>query len=209
MLTLNHVSELACRDESRQAPFEKITSNPSDFIDAEYMPTGISFKDPRSMKLESLVNFFKHISQRESSHGITQGFRFSAVLSSRKKGSLRPARYKEDGDDFERDENTPVPTRRRRRKPQQVEPDLTLLSSDITPTGLLTPEKTPAPGPSDPMLPAKTIKGPKPKTTRRSVIVTPVGSSAEETPVPKPRRSKRTATKGSAPSKKKKKGRKN
>ena len=74
------------------------------------------------MKLDSLVKFFKHISERELSHGITNAFRFKSVLSSRKKGSIRPARYQVDGsisDEAENSEVVPIPRRRKRRKGQQ------------------------------------------------------------------------------------------
>ena len=67
---INYYLELACRDQDRQAPFERISADPSEFIDAEYMPTDISITDPRSMKLETLLKFFKHIAEREASHGI-------------------------------------------------------------------------------------------------------------------------------------------
>lgn len=87
-------SGLACRDEERPAPFGRISANPSEFIDAEYLPADISIKDPRSMKLNCLIAFFKHISAREASHGLCDAFRFKAVLSSRKKGTICEARYK-------------------------------------------------------------------------------------------------------------------
>ena len=43
------VPELACHDDNRQAPFEKIVANPSNFIDLEYLPAGLAFRDPRSI----------------------------------------------------------------------------------------------------------------------------------------------------------------
>ncbi|KAF8811080.1 hypothetical protein BYT27DRAFT_7253210 [Phlegmacium glaucopus] len=65
---------LACRDRHRQAPFQRIAAKPSDFIDAEYLPQGITISDPRSMKLEPIVRFFQHITDREVSHGIPHAF---------------------------------------------------------------------------------------------------------------------------------------
>ena len=91
-------------------------------------------KDPRSMKLDSLIKFFKHISERESSHGITNAFRFKSVLSSRKKGSIRPARYQVDGDISDEAENSevvPITRRRKRRKGQQEPQVPRLLDNDI------------------------------------------------------------------------------
>lgn len=63
------------------------------------------------MKLESLINFFKHVSQRETSHGIPNAFKFKNVLSSCKNGVLQPARYREEG------ENNSAPVPRKRQKP--------------------------------------------------------------------------------------------
>jgi hypothetical protein len=111
------VLELACRDDNRQAPFEKIIINPSIFIDADCLPAGLSFRDPRSMRLESLMLFFKHVSERETSHGIPHAFRFKAVLSSRKLGTMLPAKYRFDGNDQDDVDETP-PVRRKRRKRQ-------------------------------------------------------------------------------------------
>jgi hypothetical protein len=42
-----------------------------------------------------MIQFFDHIGNRQSSHGIKDAFRFKAVLSSRKKGDLTKAVYKE------------------------------------------------------------------------------------------------------------------
>lgn len=115
------------------------------------------------MKLDSLVMFFKHISNREASHGIAHAFRFKAVLSSRKKGILHPARYEDDGHSSG-DNDEVVNHLPPRRKRQQVDLDQTVLNSqskiarptssvprgrgppmarDIT--GLYTSEESPAP----------------------------------------------------------------
>jgi hypothetical protein len=45
------------------------------------------------MKLKDMKMFFEHVGNRERSLGITEAFRFKKVLSSRKKGSIRDARY--------------------------------------------------------------------------------------------------------------------
>src|ERR1700679_3378638 len=87
---------LACQDRSRQAPFERISRNPSLFIAEGFMPNGLAFKEPRSMKLDSITKFFEHVAEREVTHGIGKAFRFKAVLSSQKKGVLQPARYHDD-----------------------------------------------------------------------------------------------------------------
>lgn len=154
----NYIQELACRDDQRQAPFERIAADPTDFINAEYMPTDVELKDPRSMKVESLVKFFKHVAEREDSHGISDSFKFKSVLSSRKKGTLLPARYKGD-DDATISEDTSVPLPPRRRKRRQIRPaldNLPLLDNNTLPmiqtpdptaelvNGLYTPGDTPA-----------------------------------------------------------------
>jgi hypothetical protein len=132
--------ELACRDE-RQVPFERLGVNPSQFMNDEYRPTGISLGDPRAMKRESIIKFFQHVAQREDLHGITQAFRFHTVLTSRKNGTLIPASYKADGEDSGH-ESSPLPRPRRRRKAPENTGNDALLSPDAseepnpaTPTG--------------------------------------------------------------------------
>ena len=69
------------------------------------------------MKFEAIVRFFKHIAEREVSHGIENSFRFKNVLSSCRKGSLIPAQYKDLGTEPDVDNGTFLPlapTRRRR-----------------------------------------------------------------------------------------------
>ncbi len=128
------------------------------------MPTDVELKDPRSMKVDSLVKFFKHVADREDSHGILDSFKFKSVLSSRKKGTLLPARYKDDDDaDISEDTGVPPPPRRRKRRPipptqdnlplfiNNTDDTLPIPSSDITAVtaerfnGLYTPGDTPAP----------------------------------------------------------------
>jgi len=62
---------------------------------SKYLPRGLVLKDPRSMRRSEMIQFFDHIGNRQSSHGIKDAFRFKAVLSSRKKGDLTKAVYKE------------------------------------------------------------------------------------------------------------------
>lgn len=108
-------------------------ANPSEFIDPDYLPADISFKDPRSMKIESLIKFFKHVLEREQSHGIPNAFRFKAVLSSRKNGTICPAHYKHDGDgDDSENENVPPPrVRRKRRKAPLTSVNTAVLNPEI------------------------------------------------------------------------------
>lgn len=157
------------------------------------MPTDVELKDPRSMKVDSLVKFFKHVADREDSHGILDSFKFKSVLSSRKKGTLLPARYKDD-DDAATSEDTRIPPPPRRRKRRQIPhalDDLPLLinntddtqplipSSDITAerfNGLYTPGDTPAPDDSISVPPAENAKI---LQLRSRLPLTPDGTEAE------------------------------
>jgi hypothetical protein len=108
------------------------------------MPTDISLKDPRTMKLEALKKFFEHISRRQETHGTSHAFRFKNVLSSRKKGSLRPARYADDVGVESDDADVVPPKRRKRRKPKRhVNLNDTILNYQET--GQLMPGESPAP----------------------------------------------------------------
>ena len=73
------------------------------------------------MKFEVMVKFFNHVAERETSHSIAHAFRFKAVLSSRKKGSLHPAQYIDDIAEPREDiVDNLVPVSRRRRKKQTM-----------------------------------------------------------------------------------------
>jgi hypothetical protein len=69
------------------------------------------------MKLESLISFFKHISNREDSHGTRHAFRFKAVLSKRTKGSLKGTHYEDDAE-TSTEPSAGVRRKRRKRLPQ-------------------------------------------------------------------------------------------
>ena len=102
------------------------------------------------MRLDSLIQFFKHVSQCKSSHGIPNGFQFKAILSSRKKGYLLPANYKHDGNDLDQ-ENTMENNRhnrRRRRKQGPITGNPTILSQDISEEQFETLESTPLMAPT-------------------------------------------------------------
>jgi hypothetical protein len=157
------------------------------------MPTDVELKDPRSMKVDSLVKFFKHVADREDSHGILDSFKFNSVLSSRKKGTLLPARYKDD-DDADISEDTGIPPPPRRRKRRQIplaRNNLPLLinntddtqplipSSDITAerlNGLYTPGDTPAPDDTISITPAESSKI---LQLRSRLPLTPDGTEAD------------------------------
>jgi hypothetical protein len=80
------------------------------------------------MKLEAVVKLFQNITIREEAHGIPNAFRFKAILSSRKQGTLCEARY--DGGVAEsepRPASGPVPGRR-------AEPQSSIVTSGSSPT---------------------------------------------------------------------------
>lgn len=139
---INNILGLACKDWDRQAPFNRISSNPSDFIDPEYLPNGIKICDPRSMKLDALIKFFQHITGRETSHGITDAFRFKAVLSTRKKGVLRKPRY-----NISDAESDPAPVVVRKKRPKKTK-ETTQTSQAGAEVQEVIPDQLPAPGPT-------------------------------------------------------------
>lgn len=158
------------------------------------------------MKVDSLVKFFKHVAERETSHGISDSFKFKSVLSSRKKGTLLPARYKHDEDAaFSEPENIPAPARRRKRIPihlaQETIPlfinnmadTLPITPISVSPAvpfnGLYTPGDTPAPDDNNLNTPAKR---PKILPSRSRLPLTPDGTPADALSPSAPRRSKRS-----------------
>ena len=62
---------------------------------AKYLPRGVTLNNPRSMRREEMIKLFQHIGNRQTSHGVTDAFRFKAVLSSRKLGNLNQVKYDE------------------------------------------------------------------------------------------------------------------
>jgi hypothetical protein len=206
--------ELACRDDQRQAPFERMASNPTDFFDPEYIPTGLHMKDPRSMKVDSLVTFFKHVAERESSHGISHAFKFKSVLSSRKKGTLLPARYKDDDNaSISEPENVPVLSRRKKRNRNRAAQDILPLLNDtpddtlpLSPssetsrpvsetsrrplTGLYTPGDTPAPDENNNNITIPAVNE-RILQLRSRLPLTPDGTPAHSPSPSAPRRSQR------------------
>jgi len=153
------------------------------------------------------------VSQRETSHGVPNAFRFKSILSSRKKGTLLPASYKDDAHESGEDNSPPPVIRRRRRKPASVAGNTPLLSADSVeiaessatlpatparvaetpgslanvPNGLYTPEDTP------PI--AQEMATPTRKRGRKSRLLEPKGTPATPSSS-EPRRSKRASGKG-------------
>src|SRR3979490_1857787 len=91
-----------------------MSAKQSDFIQAKYIPCGITLNDPRAMKREAMIQFFQHVAARQESHGNQDAFRFKAILPSRKKGTLCDAKYCDA--DAGLDQPAPAPAPRRKKK---------------------------------------------------------------------------------------------
>jgi hypothetical protein len=89
----DHHLELASADKDRQAPFTRIAEKQSAFIAAKYLPRAISLNDPQTMKREEMIKLFEHIGARQETCGVQDAFRFKAVLTSRKKGTICDTKY--------------------------------------------------------------------------------------------------------------------
>ena len=84
---------LACGGKDHQTLFQQLSLKQSDFILSKYLPLDTTLDSPWTMHCETMVKVFKHIATHQAFHGIQDAFRFKAVLSSHKKGSLCPACY--------------------------------------------------------------------------------------------------------------------
>lgn len=84
LITINYFQDVATGRRTRVVPFEAISKSPSIYIDPIYLPTGFVMKDPRNMKGEAIIAFFKHIADREKVHRSSDVFRFSRINGSRK-----------------------------------------------------------------------------------------------------------------------------
>jgi hypothetical protein len=144
------------------------------------------------MKLESLVEFFKHISQRETSHGIPNAFRFKSVLSSRKSGTMCPANYKYGASDQD-DESQPPPVRRKRRKKASLSGITAILNPDISENVSEIPTNTTATT-DRPILPT-TGRPISKDTTGRPILPATSGlHTPDDTPPPDPQPTRKSDT---------------
>lgn len=60
-------------------PYTELEKDTSKYIDKEYMPKKFIIMEPRDMKLHQIIEFFDHISDRESTRDASQVFRFKNV----------------------------------------------------------------------------------------------------------------------------------
>ena len=84
---------LACGSKDCQTPFQQLSLKQSDFILSKYLPLDTTLDSPWMMHCETMVKVFKHIAAHQASHGVQDTFRFKAILSSLKNGSLHLACY--------------------------------------------------------------------------------------------------------------------
>ncbi|KAF9471358.1 hypothetical protein BDN70DRAFT_939008 [Pholiota conissans] len=73
------------------APFTAIESRCSDFIDVEYLPAGMVFKDPNYMNRDDIMKFIQQIRDRQTSGPMENVFRFKAYRDNRT--TMMPALY--------------------------------------------------------------------------------------------------------------------
>ena len=145
-------------------------------------------KEPRAMKLLGLIDFFKHVLQRETSHGIKKAFRFKAVLSSRRKGTLGPSRYKDDDEDSKSNKSkdtSPAPVRRKRRKQCPAIGNTAILNPEISEEPLVEPATSILPGtPARPIHSSATEDGQA--QTRRDIRIKAIVPTGLQTPIDTP-----------------------
>ena len=100
---------LSSGGKDRQVPFTRIAEKQSAFFAAKYLPRSLRLDDPRNMKRDEIIKFFEHIGSRQASHGVKDAFRFKQFLSSRKKGTLLPAKYEDQCRDSPTPQEEPDP----------------------------------------------------------------------------------------------------
>jgi hypothetical protein len=87
--------------------------------------------------------------QREASHGVKNAFRFKAVLSSRKKGTLGPSHYIDDDEDSQSNKSKDthlVPLPRKHRKQRPAIGNTAILNPEISEEPLVEPATSTLPG---------------------------------------------------------------
>ena len=86
--------ELASQGASSHVPFADIRRRQSSYIAPEYMPAGITIRDPRNMSLQDVKEFLTNVAERQQNMTLPKVFRFKKVATSRKaNGTLTPAIY--------------------------------------------------------------------------------------------------------------------
>lgn len=74
---------LASGHTKSQVPFTDLSKSPMEFIDTEYIPEGVIFKDPRNMLKQHIVDFCDNIRRRQIQYGTQEAFRFRKYYDGR------------------------------------------------------------------------------------------------------------------------------
>ncbi|KAF8805954.1 hypothetical protein BYT27DRAFT_7257783 [Phlegmacium glaucopus] len=99
--------ELATGSRTAHVPFQAVSATQSAFINAEYLPCGLSIKNPRNMRKDMLQAFFLHVAERQRQYGPEAAFRFKAIDKS---GGIVRAKYANDGADADCDTHSGRPS---------------------------------------------------------------------------------------------------
>ena len=75
---------LATGGKYKRIPYARLEENPSVFIDAEYYPPTVTWKDPQNMQREDIQTLLSHIKTREITGRNLDAFRFKRYWDGRK-----------------------------------------------------------------------------------------------------------------------------
>jgi hypothetical protein len=84
-------AELANNGHSQAIHYRTIADQTSAFINSEYLPAWIKFKDPWNLHKSVIEDFFDHISWRQMAQGAERAFRFKGIKASN--GSVCATHY--------------------------------------------------------------------------------------------------------------------
>ena len=74
---------LASGNTKKHVPFGALGVHQRQFIESKYLPNGFTFEDPRNLKKGQILEFFKHVRERQESHGPSEAFRFLKYVKGR------------------------------------------------------------------------------------------------------------------------------
>ena len=184
-------------------PYARLAKNQSRYIEAKYVPNGITLIEPRSLKQADGFNFLKHIATRQALHKPPDVFRFSRVGISRKTKEAdrhRRAKYPDEQTEESSASETPLaPKKKRAQRKQNATRTAGALESpeqpseaNVNPMREVDPAATDAAGDSEKSnsSAARNIPSPKKKRAPRKKTATTksgkVESLAEKHHIPTP-----------------------
>jgi len=71
-------------ESERAVPYRAIQEDPERFIDGQYIPQNIVFKEAKNMQKEDIHRFIDHIISRQKKFGVENAFRFRIYLKKNK-----------------------------------------------------------------------------------------------------------------------------